>query len=342
MRRPSLRNILVLLSLSGLAVGGAWGRWRATAPAEGGQYNHEDNGLWMRRHWIHGGATQTPDQLAEELRALGIRRIYPFLGPMDAEGWPGWRDQGQIRRYDPETAGAFFTALRAAAPELQILPWSGGVLDRDVHLEDSAQRAAFADHAARLVALGADGVQLNVEPMPSDTPGYLALLRAVKAAIGPEATLSVAAYPPTTPLHPFPEVHWSLDFTRAVCLEADELAVMAYDTALASSDLYEGLVAHWTRQLLDTLPPPEDGGCELLLGVPAYEDDEPWHRPDAETLEAGLRGVLRGLGRGPVPAHFRGVAIYASWTTDAEEWAHYDRLWRGRAQGSGAVVQEAP
>lgn len=334
-------RLLVYGGLLSVALAGAawWQRSFGRLPRDG-SYNRDDNGLWMRRHWIHGGAAPV-QPMTEALRSLGIRRIYPFLGPMDADGWPGWRSDGQIQRYDPASAAAFFSEMKRYAPEVKVIPWTGGVLHRDVRLEDTRQRAAFARHAADLVALGADGIQLNVEPMPSDSPGYLDLLKEVKAAIGEDKVLSVAAYPPTTALHPFPDVHWTLDFTRAVCMAADELAVMTYDTALQTPALYEGLMAQWTRELRDTLPPPEEGGCEWSVGLPAYEDDEPWHNPEAETIGAAIDGALRGLADAPVPESFRGVAVYASWTTDAEEWDIYQQAWRSRAP-LGITVPEVP
>lgn len=330
-----------------------FGREPYTAPEvsleEGieGRFDRGDNALWMRRHWIHGpggyGAGEPRDlrRLARELSALGVRRIYPFVGPMDETGWPGWRDEGRIRRYEAERAQRFFAAMSEAAPEVTILPWTGGNLGQDVRLHDEVLRARFAEHAARLVALGAHGIHVNVEPLPDGTEGYLDLLRALREAIGPSAILSVAAYPPTTPLHPFRDIHWSLEYARRVCMIADELAVMSYDTALESTGAYERLVAEWTRDLLATLPTHADGGCELRMGVPTYEDDELYHRPDVETAEHALRGILHALASDDAPRPLEGVAIYASWTTDAAEWATYERLWRGRAP-SGATVTEAP
>jgi hypothetical protein len=48
-----------------------------------------------------------------------------------------------------------------------------------------------------------------------------------------------------------------------------------------------------------------------------------------ETIENSLAGIVAGLRTAGRPEHFRGVAIYASFTTDAAKWAAYDRLWRG-------------
>ena len=285
--------------------------------------------MWMRRHWMHE-APKKEDiaALVENLRARGIRRIYPFLGPMDPQGWPGWKSKSGHVRYAPERAGAFLAEIKRIAPDIKVIPWTGGNLGTDVHLLDEKQRSAFVEHARRIVALGADGVHLNVEPLPSWEPGFRELLREVKAAIG-ERTLSIAAYPPPTPLHPFPEVHWELPFLRDVCIDADELAVMAYDTAVTSPPIFAGLIATWTRELAATLPPPSAGGCEWLMGVPTYDDDKPYHRPDVETIEHSLDGIVTALRGLEVPAHFRGVAIYASFTTDARKWAVYDRQWRG-------------
>ena len=73
---------------------------------------------------------------------------------------------------------------------------------------------------------GADGVQLDVEPLPSGAAAYLALLREVKAAIGTH-TLSVAAYPPPADAQSDGDTHWELPFMRKVCGIANELAIMA-------------------------------------------------------------------------------------------------------------------
>jgi len=114
---------------------------------------------------------------------------------------------------------------------------------------------------------------------------------------------------------------------------------MGYDTAQRVPVVYETLVADWTRDLIETLPPPSEGGCQWSMGVPAYEDDEPWHDPATETIEHGISGVRRGLaGRRP-PEHFTGISLYASWTIDSGEWSTYERLWRGR-EPSGVVVAD--
>ncbi|MDP2307437.1 MAG: hypothetical protein Q8P18_15530 [Pseudomonadota bacterium] len=285
----------------------------------------EDNAAWLRRRWIHEARTDVEiTALVAALRAHGLGTVYPFVGPMAPDGRFGWRDGDVLREYDPEVARAFFARTHAADPTLRILPWTGGVFERDVHLTSPEWRTGFVAQAKALVELGADGVQLNIEPMVSYAEGYLDLLRELRAGLGPEATISVAAYPPPTPLHPYPDVHWEPAFLTEVCRLADDVSVMAYDTALPTKEAYSALMEAWTRTLVTALG---DARCVWRIGVPAYEDDKPWHRPDAETIGAAIEGVRRGIE--PTPKNFRGLAIYAAWTTDRAEWEVFDRSWRG-------------
>lgn len=295
-----------------------------------GVFDKGDNGLWMRRHWLHEDpSAQEIAALAASLNACGVKRIYPFLGPMDVEGWPGWRSKAGFKRYDRERAAKFLSEIHRIAPQIRVIPWTGGLLERDVNLKDERQLQAFANHARALVEAGADGVHLNIEPVPSGAPDYLRLLAEVKAAIGGR-TLSVAAFPPPIPARPDEDMHWDLSYLREVCRHTDEVAVMAYNTGIDSAAAFETLIASWTRELAAALPAPKDGGCEWLMGVPAYDDDEPYHRPRVETIEHSLNGVIAGLRAAKGRENFRGVAIYASFTAGADKWAVYDRIWRGR------------
>jgi hypothetical protein len=326
MSHRSQFSLSVLASLPLLAAWLGSGEPLASS-AKAGEFDLGDNGIWLRRHWMHEAPTREEiAELASNLRARGIRRIYPFLGPMDANGWPGWRSKAGLVRYVPEHAGAFLAEMKRIAPDIRVIPWTEGNLNADVRLDDKVQRRGFVEHARQLIALGADGIHLNVEPLPSWSPGYRELLREVKATIG-DRMLSIAAYPPPTPLHPFPEVHWELPFLRDVCMDADELAIMAYDTSVTSPPVFRDLISRWTHELVSNLPSPSAGGCEWLMGVPTYDDDTGYHRPDVETIEYSLEGIIAGLRGAPRPDHFRGVAIYASFTTDERKWSIYHRLW---------------
>lgn len=304
---------------------------QSPTPVSESTFDRGENGLWASRHWVHGTLDRAAQEtLAGELEQWGITRFYPFLGPPNADGVPGYRSDGVHHPYVLDTARAFFANMDELAPTVEVIVWTGGVLGRDIDFGDEERLRKFVAELARITEAGADGVQINVEPLPSNTSGYLTLLRDIKAAIGDDKILSIAAYPPETPLHPFPDVHWTLEFTTAVCEAADEMAFMGYDTALRSGSAYRGLMADWTADLMSTLPRPDDGGCEWWMGVPAYEDEGVgYHDPDTETIAHAIEGVRAGLARAPVREHFRGIVLYASWTTEANEWQTYERAWRG-------------
>jgi hypothetical protein len=319
--------------------------WERAGSVPPGRVRAADNGLWLRRRWLHTPTTpKDVDRLLTQAAAHEVRVLYPFVGPMKPGGRFGWRDGEALVEYEPEVARSFFAAVRSAAhstarsgpyfaaarPPL-ILPWTGGVFGRDAFPDDPVWRADFVAQAVALVALGADGVHVNIEPMPEESRGYLDLLRELKAAL-PGRVVSVAAYPPPTPLHPYPDVHWSPAFLTEVCGIADDISVMTYDTALATPEAYAGLITEWTEVLAEALH-----GCRWRVGIPTYEEDKPWHRPDAEILSAALDGVAAAKpgdeGRTP-PV---GLAVYASWTTDAGEWAEFD-LRRGAVPQDLGVI----
>jgi len=328
-------GLAVVAGLAGLAWAFvSWALPPRLVPAPVGvSFDRRDNALWLGRRWLHEEPSDAEvDALAARLAAHGISTVYPFLGPMNARGWPGWRDRGVIRTFTHERARSFRERLRSRAAGVRVIPWTGGVLDEDVVFADRARIDGFLEQVRWLAGDGGfDGVHLNVEPLADDDPAFLRFLGEVKAALPHGRLLSVAAYPPTTPLHPYKRVHWSVDYIRRVCDVADDLAVMSYDTALRWPRVYERLMASWTRDLAG-LPFAAPAGCEVRMGVPTYEDIAGWHDPATERVTTALTGIRAGLAalREPVApgeAAIRGITIYADWTTDEREWREIDRQW---------------
>jgi D-methionine transport system ATP-binding protein len=62
--------------------------------------------------------------------------------------------------------------------------------------------------------------------MPSGDSDFLKLLDAIRAVLPKGKLLSIAAYPPPTRWHPFPEVHWEQNYFREVAKRCDQVAVM--------------------------------------------------------------------------------------------------------------------
>jgi hypothetical protein len=173
-------------------------------------------------------------------------------------------------------------------------------------------------------------VHHDLEPVHSGDQAYLRILdRAHLLTTERHALLSVSV-PQTDPL---PGAHllagqltdhpkwWSTDYLTAVAERVDEVAVMAYDSAMPTRTLFTGYLEQQTRLALQAVPPSVD----LLMGLPAYYENTPSHRGSAETVPAAIRGVrLADNGRMKF-----GVAMYVDFTATPADWAAYHHDWAG-------------
>lgn len=90
---------------------------------------------------------------------------------------------------------------------------------------------------------------------------------------------------------------------------------MTYDSAMPTDWLYGAVVRQQTSELARRLD-----GLTSFVGVPTYDEFNPDHWR-AEITASGIKGVRLGLADTDESRRSRvGVAIYAEWTTDAEEW----------------------
>ena len=78
------------------------------------------------------------------------------------------------------------------------------------------------------------------------------------------------------------------------------------------------MMKDWTEQLNLAV---EVTGCELLLGLPAYNDaGVGYHHPGVENINSALQGIS-AAGRKDC---IRGFAIYCEWEMDENKW----QTWR--------------
>jgi spore germination protein YaaH len=222
---------------------------------------------------------------------------------------------------------------------MKVLPWVGGLRVGyrrarvgSLDLGNLAQRQRIVAECRGLVDEGFDGVHVNVEPVNNGNVEFLALLRALRTAVGERALLSVSTIRPAPVGLPMaPNFVWTLDYYVRVGLLVDQVAVMAYDTALPTPALYRRYVSYSASAVTRALAEAR-ARARVVMGVPTYDETGLMHRAAVENPENALLGVvagLRGVGGGGT---FEGVALYAGWTTDASEWALYDRVWRGRVE----------
>ncbi len=288
------------------------------------------NAIWLGIDW--GRAVQTDEdvqKLARLLRAEGIGTVYI---------WTTWlQEDGTWSATTFPTIRAFVDQFRRFYPEARLDAWIGIPAEvPEYRLDDTDVQDTVATFAAQaLTDYSFDAVHLNVEPVWDGDENYLDLLRAVRKAIGEDAALSVAVPPdwntgaegiPTGP-YTTPDAHWSEQYKQRVAFLVDELVVMAYNSGLSTPEDYQTWMAFQVRQYTSAL---ESLGIatQLVFGIPTYDAELPGHDPVAENIPAAIAGIRQGLAQsGEGARRFRGVAIYAYWSTDALEWQTYRQLW---------------
>jgi len=326
-----LARLALLLAVAGAAAV-AYFAYAPVGDTAAHPFNHDRNAVWLEHRWLerrHPDAEM--EALFARLHARGIVYAYPHVIPFD--------EAGRLPPHDREQMRAFLAAARRMAPEVRVLPWIGGLRQGyrrqrsgTVELGSLAQRQRIVAEARGLVDEGFDGVHVNVEPVDDGNDAYLALLRALRTAVGPGRVLSIAAIRPAPwGLPRAPNFAWSPGYYARVAATVDQIVIMAYDTALPTPALYRRYVRWAARSVAGAL---DASGSEarVLMGIPTYEPYGFMHRRGVETPENALAGVvagLRGLGAGGT---FEGVALYAEWTTDAAEWSVYERRWRNRPE----------
>jgi hypothetical protein len=327
-RRRALRwiagTVVLLFVLVPAAGAGALALSDAGTPAHGTMSRGRD-ALWMGHAWVDGRKTPADAaRLAASLRGTGIHDLYLHVGPLDDRGVldPGLRPRAAVE------VGALHTAL----PGARVLAWVGGAVGRRaLDLAQAQLRERVAAAAGQVLDDGFDGVQYDLEPVANGDGDFLAVLDAVRPRIvGRGAILSVAA----SKLEPVPGLGsvaavvaagpalWSPAYLAAVATRVDQVVIMAYDTALPLEALYGGFVARQTRLALGAVP----SSTDLLIGVPAYHDENPGHHAWAETVQASVRGVRLGLSQDPGRRRF-GVALYVDFAATVADWRAYRDAW---------------
>jgi hypothetical protein len=324
-RRLRALRLGLLLVLLGASVA-AWAVLTPVGDADPHPFNQNRNAVWLEHRWLERQhSTAEMEELVSTLAERGILYVYPHIIPFNGAGRLPLHSREQMR--------SFLAVARRLAPEMKVLPWVGGLRvgwkrqrEGTLDLADLSQRQRMVAECRGLIDEGFDGVHVNVEPVDDGNDDFLALLRALRVAIGEDRLLSVSTQHPGPVRLPFaPNFLWTPGYYERVGSVADQVVIMAYDTALPTATLYRRYVAWSTSTITKRL----DGSrARVLIGIPTYAATGMMHRAGVETPDNALLGTvagLRGLGTGGT---LEGVALYAEWTTDEREWAVYEQLWR--------------
>lgn len=323
-----------LLGASVIFFGYAWFRWQPEPPVYGGTAN----ALWARHQWAGDAHTEGEYRVLAGTLARGrITDVFFHVGPLT--------EDGRIPPARYAHAGELLAALRRLAPGVraqayvgQVERSGGGPLD----LRATATRANILNTDRALLDTGFAGIHYDIEPVYFGDRDFLDLLtrtRELTRARG--RLLSVALEQPgltdrTQPLFrlmlPRGATHYpprpTAAYLTAVADRVDQVAIMTYDSEAPTRALAGWHFAHHTERTLSLI----GDRVTVFMGVPTYRSPTPW----AEDLPTALRGVRQGVARlRRPPRRPYGVAIYADWTTDAQEWAAYRAGWLGEQRRPG-------
>lgn len=288
--------------------------------------NRAENGLWLRYGWYFGRHSEAElRQLARHLQEQQIRFAYFHVRHITPEG--------RLRYHFPAAARRLVATLHRDAPSVKAIAWifvgntrvASSGLD-PVDLANPAVRKAMVGEARWLVdQCGFDGVQWDYEICGDGDPDFLRLLRETRSAL-PAGKLLSAAVPMWLPA-PFSRWGWSEGYFAQVAAPCDQLAVMGYDSGIYLPRGYVWLIhqqiIHVTRAVARANP-----RCRVLLGVPTYGKGGLSHHAYAENIRMALKGVREGLADPrAVGFVFAGVAPFADYTTQPDEWQTYRELW---------------
>ncbi len=304
------------------------GRIRNDAP------ERPPNALWIGVEWTYESHEDSAiAQFAADLRARRIGTVYAWLSWLQADAT--WRGQENF-----EKVRAFVQQFKQAYPESELLAWIGFPVDagQGYRLDQTELHEQVAQLSQTAVnEYGFDGVFLNIEPVWNGDENFLAIVRRVRSALGDGALLAAAIPPDWSPLNAdvpvppliVPGTVWDETYKQSAALLLDQMAIMAYNSGLASSGDYTQWVAYQVRAFAEAIEGLGGGGLtELIIGMPTYDAELPGHDPLVENLESASAGIRLGIQQaGEAQVHVRGAGIYAGWTTDADEWSQWQRSW---------------
>jgi hypothetical protein len=296
-------------------------------PMTGVSSDKAENGLWLRDSWYFGKYTPKElEALAARLRENRIRWAYTHVRFIQKEG--------KLHFRYPKNARRFVSSLRRQDPGIRNLAWVYVGNERGltgVDISDSKVRQVMVAEAHWLVTeCGFDGIQWDYEICPDGDENLLALLAETRSALPRGKTLSIST--PLWAMGPPKQLGygWSEVYFRKIAANCDQIVVMGYDTGLALPSLYAGFMADQVIHVVRAASSSPNLDCRVLIGLPTYAKGGFSHNARAENLSVALRGVRAGQARlsSTERASFAGIALFADYTTQPEEWQIYQQYWR--------------
>ncbi|HPU94891.1 MAG TPA: hypothetical protein PK398_01820 [Candidatus Gracilibacteria bacterium] len=300
-------------------------------------FNQQKNAVWIAHEWVDTVKTDTEVKaLVADLKAHDVNTIFVHVGPLS--------EIGDIAPEVYSEAFNFVDMVKAVDPDMRILAWVGQIRNK-INLSSVQVRHNILQMCTIFTGVvGMDGVQYDIEPVWDEDEDFILLLEETHELFEsmdrrPILSVALAEFIPRT------FVWLSSGFLnlqnyntevnyRNVSKYADQVVTMVYDTGIERGWMYRWLVKEQVIWLTDLMDEVECDKCvgmkpELYIGIPSYEDVKKGFNPEIENVGNALIGVLNGLNDvRAVHENLTGIAVYAHWTTDDNEWDIYDALWK--------------
>lgn len=291
------------------------------------------NAIWIGTEWTHAERSQDEvNRLAARLRDHQIGTVYAWVSWLQMDNT--WRSVDQFDR-----VRMFVQQFKTAYPSAVLMGWIGVPAEASqipYRLNDPTVQTQIVDFSERIINdFGFDGVFVNIEPVWDEDEHFLSILRQIRARLGVDTRIAVAAPPDWTPIgvnipippNIIPGTIWSTEFKQSTALLVDEIAVMAYNSGFSAAEDYSAWVAYQVQAFASAV-----AGLGVLthivVGIPTYDAEPPGHDPLVENIQSAARGIRAGMETlGEDAVYVRGTALYAEWTTDEVEWLDYLRSW---------------
>lgn len=272
------------------------------------------NGVWFRYLWYRGKySEQEFEAMLNRINEHKIRYAYFHVLSVAVDG--------KLQYHNANEAKKLTTAMHRRCPNALCLAWvfvPSDFMSKGVDLGKIETRKNMHQEAKWLIdECGFDGVQWDYEFAPNNDKRFLTFLSESRESIPRDKHLSIAA-PMNYPLTLY---GWSDSYFQAVAPYVDQVAVMSYDSYLWWPRVYGALVA---RQVMHASADVSAANphCTVMIGLPTYKNTTLTHQPFCESFANSLRGVEQGLQE--KKSNIDGIALFADYTTDAEDWKLFD------------------
>ena len=337
-KKPSSKikkNILIAVGVLLVIIVATVSYWFFYCPSISSKknFNTGDNAAWLRHKWFsEKKSDEEIEALVGKLRGMQIKTVFIHVGPLDSHG--------RIPKYSLKIWLDNFKKIKTIAPDVRVFAWLGGLnqlsygkADDTLNLEDDIVLNSVAQSAMEMMVLcHFDGIHYDIEQIPDNDPGFLKLLHFTRLKIS-KAPLSVA----TPHIAPSDEVAgiirrriyysapvWSPSYYHAVARQVDEIVLMAYDSGSLTPAMYKKYMINQVKNICNSI---SGRKCGFWVGIPSYDEKTVSHKPGAENISNAIQGTIMGLERTPDRKNFKGLSIYALWTTDEKEIEEFRKLW---------------